>query len=282
MTTSRQHALIALLLAIALVVTWQRPLDALAERSVEAGLKRALIAFASARTLNAALSAIKEASVSFQVGAGVTVKPGAVLQPLDQVVEQFSNLMFVATASFAVQRLMIEIFSSWPVCALVSLCLVGWAAIAWRAARSPAWLSRLAIALLMLRLAAPVLAVAGEGVHWAVLERTYRPHAAQLAAYEGAEAAAQSASKPAAGEIRESLLDRMKSLLAQGGDIARQVESLRTRAQDIVENLVRLAAVFAVQTLVLPLLYLGFLVWLYRTLTSQPLRPAGRSAGAPS
>ena len=50
MRLPQHRALIALLLAAALAVTWLRPLDALAERHVEAGLKRALIAFASART----------------------------------------------------------------------------------------------------------------------------------------------------------------------------------------------------------------------------------------
>jgi hypothetical protein len=260
MRTTRQRALIGLLLAAALVLTWLRPLDALAERQVEAGLKRALIAFASARTLNAALSALQEATVSFQVGAGLSVKPGAILEPLDDVVEQFSNLMFVATASFAVQRLMIEMLSAWPVCLLATALLVAWAALAQRARAVPGWLPRLALGVLMLRLAVPVLAVASEAVHWAVLDRPYQQHAGQLAALEGTDPQLPRAASS------ESLLDRMKGLLAQGGDIARQVEALRSRAQDIVENLVRLGAVFIVQTVVLPLLYFGFLFWLYRVL----------------
>ncbi|MBL8345491.1 MAG: hypothetical protein JNN03_08615 [Rubrivivax sp.] len=267
MRTSHHRALIGLLLAAALVLTWLRPLDALAERQVEAGLKRALIAFASARTLNAALSALQEATVSFQVGAGLSVKPGAILEPLDDVVEQFSNLMFVATASFAVQRLMIEMLSSWPVCALASLLLAAWAWLALRARGVPGWLPRLALGVLMLRLAVPVLAVASEAVHWAVLERPYQQHAGQLAALDGTEP------KLPLAPTSESLLDRMKGLLAQGGDIAKQVEALRTRAQDIVENLVRLGAVFIVQTIVLPLLYFGFLFWLYRALAAATRRP---------
>lgn len=262
-------ALIGLLLAGTLALTWLRPLDTLAEGHVEAGLKRALVAFAAARTLNAVLSALQEASVSFQVGAGVSVKPGAVLEPLDDVVEQFSNLMFVATASFAVQRLMIEVLSSWPLCTLLSLLLLAWAALAWRARGMPAWLPRLALAVLILRLAVPVLALVGEGMHWAVLARPYQQHAERLRALEGVEArpraAAQGAPEAAQGE---NLLERMRGLVAQGGDIARQVEALRSRAQDIVENLVRLGAVFVVQTIVLPLLYLGFLFWLHRALSA--------------
>jgi hypothetical protein len=262
MRTSHRRGLIGLLLVAALVVTWLRPLDTLAERQVEAGLKRALIAFASARTLNAVLSALQEATVSFQVGAGLSVKPGAVLEPLDDVVEQFSNLMFLATASFAVQRLMIEMLSAWPVCAAVSVLLAGWAALAWRGRGVPGWLPSLALGLLMLRLAVPVLAVSSEAVHWAVLERPYQQHAGPLAALERADPKLPQAT------ASESLLEKMKGLLAQGGDIARQVEALRSRAQDIVEHLVRLGAVFIVQTVVLPLGYFGFLFWLYRVLTS--------------
>lgn len=266
----RQTLLVALLLAAALALTWMRPLDTLAEQQVEAGLKRALVAFAAARTLNAVLSALQEASVSLQVGAGVAVKPGAVLEPLDDVVEQFSNLMFVATASFAVQRLMIELLSAWPVCLALSLLLVGWAALAWRGRGLPAWLPRLALALLILRLAVPGLALVGEAVHHTVLARPYQEHAARLQALEPAEARRQPGqdARPAPeGAPAEGLLDRLRGLVSQGGDIARQVEALRSRAQDIVENLVRLGAVFVVQTIVLPLLYAGFLVWLYRALS---------------
>ncbi len=259
MPTPRRQALIAACLAAVLALVWLRPLDALAERSVESGLKRALIAFASARALNAALSVLKEASVSFQVGAGVTVKPGAILEPLDEVVQQFSTLMFVATASLAVQRLAIGVFAWWPVCALISALLVAWALLAARGRPAPRWLRKLAVALLIVRLAVPLLALLGEATHWAVLEGEYARRTAQLSALESPE------SKEAPGE---SLVDRFKRLLAQGADIAKQVEALRAKAQDIVENLIRLAAVFLVQTVLLPLLYVCFLVWLHGVLSA--------------
>ena len=91
---ARQKLLVAVVLVIALLTTWLRPLDAIAERSVESGLKQALVAFGVARTLNAVISTLQEASVSLQIGAGVSVKPGAALDPLDDVVEQFSNFLF--------------------------------------------------------------------------------------------------------------------------------------------------------------------------------------------
>lgn len=285
MRLRRHPAFIALLLAAALALTWLRPLDALAERQVEAGLKRALIAFATARTLNAVLSALQEASVSFQIGAGVSVKPGAVLEPLDDVVEQFSNLMFVATASFAVQRLMIEVLAAWPVCVALSLLLVAWAALAWRGPGPPPWLPRLAVALLILRLAVPVLALVGEATHQLVLARPYQQHAERLRALEEparAPEAAGAAGAEGAGAGGTGWIERLKGLAAQGGDLARQVESLRARAQEIVENLVRLGAVFLVQTVVLPLLYVAGLLALYRAVFAPRQRRATAAPGAAS
>lgn len=280
MTHQRRQALIAvLLLAAAMVLVWLKPLDAYAERSVEAGLKRALVTFASARALNAVLSALQEASVSFQIGAGVTVKPGAVLEPLDDVVEQFSNLMFAATASLAVQRLSIELFSWWPVLVVLSVLIAAWAMFAWRERPVPRWLKKITVALLIVRLAVPLFALLGEAAHWAILEGEYQRRSAQLSAVESQELkdAAGGAATGAGGSASESLVERMKRLLAQGADVARQVEALRTKATEVVENLIRLAAVFVVQTLVLPIVYLGFLFWLYRAITSEAAAP-----GAPA
>lgn len=255
----RRAALFAIL-ALTLLVTWARPLDAMAERSVDAGLKRAVVAFAAARALNAVLSALQEASVSVQVGAGVSVKPGAVLEPLDDVVEQFSNVLFVASASFAVQRLMIGVFAAWPVCVLVSVLLVAWAAFALKGRAPPTWLRRAAVTLVLLRLAVPVWALAGEAVHALALAEPYRQSARELAVGD-------EGGGPAQETAPEGLWERTKRLLSQSSDVARQVETLKSRANSLVEHMIRMTAVFVLEVVVLPLLYLGLLLWTYRQLT---------------
>lgn len=258
------RAAACVLLALTLVVAWARPLEALAERHVEAGLKRAVVAFAAARALNAVLSVLQEASVSLQLGAGVAVKPGAVLEPLDDVVEQFSDVMFVASASFAMQRLMIEVFSAWPLNALLSVLVLAWAAATFMARPPPAWLRRAAIAMVLLRLAVPVWALAAEGIHALALDEPYRRSAQQLAA-GGDEAGVAQPAEP------EGLLERTRRLLAQSSDVARQVDALKARASGLVEHMIRLAAVFVLEGVVLPVLYLVLLVWIYRRLARPPM-----------
>ncbi|MDD2894124.1 MAG: hypothetical protein PHF20_09385, partial [Halothiobacillaceae bacterium] len=101
--------LLLAILALAVALVWLRPLDVMAQSYVDSGLKRALVTFASARALNAVLSLAQSTSVSIQVGAGVSAHPAAVLDPLDDLVEQFSTIMLVATLSFAAQHLLITL-----------------------------------------------------------------------------------------------------------------------------------------------------------------------------
>lgn len=123
---SRSKLLLLPVLACVLALVWVRPLDAWAARQVEAGLQRALTTFAAARALNAVLSAVQSVSVNVGVGVGASVHPGAVLEPIDDLVEQFSALMLVATVSFAVQRVLLDVLGAWPLAAGITLAALAW------------------------------------------------------------------------------------------------------------------------------------------------------------
>ena len=93
---------------------WLAPLDAPATEQVEAGLKRALISFAAARALNGVISVAQGTEVSVQpLGVGVTLAPGQLLDPINDLIEQFSNLMLLSV--FFLYKKMSS--SPYPVCA---------------------------------------------------------------------------------------------------------------------------------------------------------------------
>ena len=255
-----QKALGAAGLALVLALVWLRPLDTAAEAYTESGLKRALATFAAARAMNAALSLLQSGTVSFQLGAGASLQPGAVLEPLDDLVEQFSALMLAATLSFATQRLLIEIFAAAPVSAVLSVLFVAWAGLAFWGRAPPGWLPRMALGLLLLRLAVPVAGLASEGAYRLVLAGKYESSQARI---ERAELPALNA------QAGESLADAIRRWWAQSGEIAKKVEALKASVDGWVEHLVRLAAVFLVQTLVLPLLFLWIMLRFYRALASR-------------
>ena len=236
------------LLALALV--WLRPMDQLAERYTDQGWKRALTTFAAARLLNGALSLAREVEITGTVlGVGGSFHPGAVLAPVDELVEQFSSLMLGATLSFALQRLVQQIFSAWPLCLALSVLLLAWLAWAWRRpAAAPRLLAGAALGLLCLRLLVPLIALGNQAIYQGFLAPEYEQAQARISAVKTPELP-----PPTQGE---GWTDRARAWLGQAPELARQLGDIKAQAEGLVEHLVRLAAVFLLQTLVLPLLFL--------------------------
>lgn len=271
MRPAARHTVVVLLVAAALALSWLGTVDTVAKRSTEAGLQRALATYAVARGFNAILSLAMSASVNVQFIAGMQVSPGALLDPLDDLVEQFSLVMLAATVSFAAQRLLIEIGGSWPVSLLLTLVSATWLALRWRRRldgpsgfAGPARVARIAIGLICLRFAVPAVALASEATYQLVMSGTYEAAQSKVKAVEAVE--------PPEAPRAESRMERIRRWLADKADVAEKIEALRARFDAAIEHLVRLTAVFVVQTIVLPLLFLWLIVRLYRVLIP-PLYP---------
>ena len=270
MTAARQKALalvLPLVLSLVVALVWLRPLDPIATDYTEAGLKRAFATFAVARALNAGISVLKSGEVNVQVGAGASVQVGAVLDPLDDLVEQFSAIMLAATLSFATQRLLIEVSGATAVSIVLTVLFIAWGALRLAKRPLPAWLPRLAIGLLCLRFAVPVAALGSEATYRVLLAEKYEASQAQVGRAEVPEVATQPG---------ESLADTLKRWWNQGADVAKKIEALKARAGEWVDHLVRLAAVFIVQTAVLPLVFFWLMLRGYRVV-AEAVEAGGRT-----
>lgn len=87
---ARHRAVLPLLLALALVAcAWFAPFDAPAAEKADAGLKRALVSFATARALNGVISVAQGTELTLQpAGVGATLAPGQLLDPGTNLVWQ--------------------------------------------------------------------------------------------------------------------------------------------------------------------------------------------------
>ncbi len=85
-----------------------------AQRTADAYLARsetkAVAAFAVARTINAAVSFLKSADLSAVVAQ---VAPMQVLEPVDDLAKQFSDVMVVSIVAIQLQRLLLRISQAW-------------------------------------------------------------------------------------------------------------------------------------------------------------------------
>ena len=167
--------------------------------------------------------------------------------------------MLAATLSFATQGLLIDVSGACPVSMLLTVLFLAWIFFYLRSRAPPAWLPRLALGLLCLRLAVPTLALGSEV--------TYR--LLMAGKYEASQAQIKSADVPEVDvHAGESRAERFKRWWAQITDIGKKIEALKARTEGWVEHIVRLAAVFMVQTVVLPLVFLWAMLWLYRVLAA--------------
>lgn len=271
-TVRRMLVLAALGLAVALA--WLGPMDASASTHAQAGLKRALATFAAARALNAAISVAKGTELSVApAGLGVTLTPGQVLDPVDDLVEQFSSLVLAASVAFGVEIALIRMGGHWLVAAVLTAIAAAWAWRAWRGLPRLAWLDRLVIAALLVRFAVPLVVLGSEAGFRLFLEGDY---AAGQAAIETSGREVDARAGPAAvpkGE--ESIADRLKGWWSRAPDVGQKLDELKAVAGRAIEHVVRLIVVFLLQTLVVPLLLLWALVRAGRGLAS-----LGGGAGA--
>ena len=253
--------------AVVLVLAWFGPIDRLAQDYVESGLKRALITFAAARTANAIISVVQATTVAIQpLGVGVTLSPAQVLDPLNELVEQFSALMLAACISFAIQRVLISIGGYEWVSVFLTLALLAWAWMGWQGLRSPRWLARTLLVLLLVRFAVPIAAVGSEASFRLTMASDYAQAQAivQATSDELGRMAPETPKGAGAIERLKEWWDRQKQ------DIQSYFGQLKDKAENMVRHVIVLMALFIVQTLLLPLLFLWLVQRLFRAALSWP------------
>ena len=248
--------------AIIGLAAWFQPLEATAERQVDAGLKRALVSFATARTLNAVISAAQGTELSIEPGGvGVKFAPGQILRPMNELVGQFAELMLAASVAFGIMKVLMIIGSNWVVSLLLSVAAVGWIWYRWRDRSPPVLLARVLFVLLLVRFAVPLVIVGSDALFENFMAQDY---IASQGAIDGNSNQLNVLGAPM-GEVSAKCgifeLRRCWEMLSQNVDISARLANLKTIAGQTVEHVVKLIVVFLLQTLVVPV----FLFWaLYR------------------
>lgn len=300
--------LLRALIAGALIsAAWWPGLDVGAEAQVEAGLKRALLAFAMARGLNGVISVAQGTEVAIQpAGVGVKLAPGELLDPVNDLIEQFSTVMLFASASLGLQRLLIGMSGWAPLTLALTAFGIAWLVFATVQSRRRAhhahvatatardivlheslprsrfvsFLQGVFIVLLALRLSVPAASIASEGAYQLFLAPEYEQSRAELEsarekiARAGRTVSAHQTPAPDAGFV-----DRARQWFDKAGetlDVEARLEALQETAAAVTRNVIDLIAIFVVQTVILPLLFL-WLGWLALTRGLPKLWAATRS-----
>ena len=269
---------LALIIVAMVALSWLAPLDSVAHRYVDAGLKRALVSFATARALNAAISVAQGTEVAVQpAGIGVILSPGQALDPINDLVEQFSNLMLTASVAFGVEKVLISIGAHWVVSLMLTIAAAAWFAFISRKDTAPHWLSRLLILLLMIRFAIPVVTIGSDLLFRQFMETDYQ------SSQRGIESVSGHLEKIDTQDVAKAddrgVLDRFKGWAAQQTDFKSLYANLKASAEQATERIITLMVIFLLQTLVFPLALLWIMWSIARRIFEAPPGLAARTTG---
>ena len=277
---------LTLLLVLVIALSSFRVLDDYAETDLDALFQRALVTFALARTLNGLISAVQGTEVALQpAGVGLTLTPGQILDPVNDLVERFSWIMLGATISLGVQHVLLDIGHWWGLRLILVVLSVIWLGLKlWRKKHSSTSGSMFEfcvlyslIAVLFVRFAVPLALIGNETVYELFLESRYLNSATELES-TGAELENVSNQSDSQTEItnggeggeRASIFSRFFESARNTLDFEQKLQFLQQKSASVIEHLIQLSVVFILQTGVLPLIFL----WVLMNLFSQLLRSA--------
>lgn len=163
--TSRHNKWVILLLVGVALLAWLPKLNTLSTGYVDDGLKRSLATFAIARGMNAVISVLQSTTIDFKMIAGIAISPGELLDPLNDMVEDFSNIMLFISAAFAVQKLLLMMGASKLLPALLGVTAAVGIMGLHRKGQLPRFVKPLLLTLILARFGLPLAAI-GSDLAW--------------------------------------------------------------------------------------------------------------------
>lgn len=235
------------------------PLDSAAHQVLKKSLLLTSGSFATARLIDRGIAFVSEAEVSVGVAS---IKPGQFLKPLQDMAVRYSDLMVLAMASVGIQLFLLEfarvaalpLFGSAVL--LVVFCYL-FTPSYWH--KRLKFLLKLSVTLLLLiRIGLPLAAFAVDGLsQWLLAPQRI---AAETRLTEVTAPLEQIQTR---ATTDTGVFGWLKKTADQASDIA---ASVRLFSDSMVEQLVQLVVVYALQTLIFPLLSLWLLYWTGRWL----------------
>lgn len=263
------HIALTLALLVVLVCSWTAPMDARATAHVDAGLKRALVSFATARTLNGVLSVVQAAQVDIQpAGIGVTLSPGQLLAPVNELVKHFADLMLLACVTFGVLKVLISISGYWLISAVLTVLALAWAASHVRQSYAPRWLSTALVLMLMLRFAIPLAMLGTDTLSQRFLAADYTAAQSAIDTTTTEASKAKVPERPASDA--KSWLPQMPNWVPNMADLKDRYTKTMRGVEQSIEHMIKLMVVFLLQTLLLPLLLVWLLFWIAKVCVYRP------------
>ena len=268
MTSKQQfvNKLVMTAIAFALVgIAFLRVVDDKSEVYTDAAFNRALITFGVARGINGVISVAQGTEVAVHpAGFGVNFTPGQILDPINDIIEQFSWVMLASTASLGIQKIFLSMSSSWissvilTVLLAIALVTLWWPTMLNSTAR--VFVKKLLLIIFFIRFSVPIAAIGSEMLYEVFLSQQYVESTEKLEQTKQAiSTLSQQTHSDIAENVEEGMLDKAKKWLnsaSEAIDMEARFEQYTEAAAEATRHTINLIVVFVIQTVIFPLLFL--------------------------
>ena len=279
--TKRRKVLWTVLAVLAAALAMTGFADGISDDYADEAFKRALVTFAVARTLNGVISVAQGTEVAVEPGGvGVNFTVGQILDPINDLIEQFSSVMLVATSSLGLQNILLNMTSWWGVTAFLALAGLFLVGVTWWPGGAKALANSIAVRLFLvaafMRFALPVLIVGTHVIFSAFLESEHDAATAVLEATSSEiEEFNSQESLPETAPRESSFMDRLGEMWDNSVkqlDVSGRIERLKDSASSASEQIINLIVIFVLQTIILPLAFLWLIVEGLKAIASRATR----------
>lgn len=254
-------SIIALLLVIVAILG---VIDDEGEIYTNESFKRALITFGIARGLNGVISVAQGTEIAVHpAGFGVNFTPGQILDPINDLVEQFSWIMLASSASLGIQKVLLTISATHLVTVLLIIILSIYLISIWRSDLFAPGLKKslafFSVVLLFIRFSVPLAALGSEAMYWYFLHDKYLESSAELEKTQADISQVSSEQIASYKTEEEDIIDKAKRFFesaSQNIAINDRIEKYQELATDATKHAINLIVVFVIQTIMFPLLFL--------------------------
>ncbi len=165
-SSASRYAFLALL-GLLIAITWLPITDHIADADIDKGFHRALTAFALAKSFNMIISVFQ----SVQIGAlGFSMTIGEILDPINDLVEQFSNIMLFASVAFGIQKILVAVGGHFLVKISLTLAAIAVGLLTFAKKDVPRWIKSVLIIFVLARLAIPAATLGSSAAYSIFLE----------------------------------------------------------------------------------------------------------------
>lgn len=235
---------------------------------------RAMIAFALAKGLNAVISLIQGTELSFApVGIGLNFSVGEVLDPFNDMVERFSWVMLAASVSLGIQKLLLVLSSKIFLQVALTLSIGASLLFIWmKKVHNQTYFIfsiKILLLLLVLRFGAIMFVYTSEIFYNSVLQEEYKSSSLVLENTKEELENIHSQNKTIIESNKDSSWYTSKySEIKEQLNISQKIDSLSQNIEDTSRKIITLITMFIVQSILMPLLYIWFLIivvkWIFR------------------